>query len=137
MAYQPEDFVGAYTMQQGSLLSLPDGRIQPEGVRQFIKAGNTVYVGTGPATALHRTETGDVVGVVVMDGEVQKFPASGSTECHFDAVNRYFRGKDGELVLQISLYWDEPAKFKTTYGVLTYGDPENVGVWGATDQGGL
>lgn len=136
MKYEPEDFVGTYVMQQGSVLTLLSGPIRPEGDQRFVQAGNTVYVGTGPASPLRKTDAGWEVGVVVMDGPIQQYPTSGSTPCLFDVDNRFFLGVSEKIVIQISLYWDRPAQYRTVYGVLTYGDPENVGVWGANDQGG-
>lgn len=125
------EFVGEYTVRHAA----------GQGI---ITAGDRLFIGTG----LHEDPKSDgmKVGVTILDAAgIQKLPLPTRPPALFFFVDGtlnhsgYLEDPTQPLNLQISLYTyitDGGGLYRAAYGITSYGDPENVGVWGADDGGG-
>jgi hypothetical protein len=119
--YTIDDFFGTYQITQGSYY------VDENDPRRAVTAESEVQI-----VAAHGGQADfTVVGAVGL----------GPLRCAFDAdrqclgyATEDYEGTGEPLVLQVSLYTD--GAYKSVYGAMVFGDPENVGVWGADGGGG-
>lgn len=124
-----EDFIGDFRVRQGSVAETGAAADDP---RRLVYPGRSItLVAGGGAGTLDFT-------LLDEGGE----PVLGPLPCRYlpDTAVLYHRdddyeGKGQPLTLQISLYRDDASAYKAAYGLMIYGDPDNVGVWGADESG--
>lgn len=130
---QIQDFVGSYTVHEGSTQRGAGGGIT-------VDQGDRIYIGTG--THNDPPPDGDRVGMALISAQgLAKLPVSGAPPAWFSFENgslAYQGETEGGLripfTIQFSLYSDAVNAYKALYGVTTAGDPDQVAVWGADDN---
>lgn len=131
-APSPEDFVGDYRIRQGSVVQTDGSSADP---RRLVEVGRTITLHPSGSRA-----DGDDLDFTLLDE--QGSPVLGPFPCRYlpeEAVLFHrdddYEGSGEPLVLQVSLYRDDREAYRSIYGVMVYGDPDNVGVWGADESG--
>lgn len=128
------DFIGQFTMTQGSRDITVGGRT----LQKFIEAGDKLYVGTGT----HNdpvVQSDGTLGVTIWNQDGQKYPENDGVAYFSHKLGRlsHLGTYDGQpLSLVISLYRASVVGglYRAVYGVVTWGDPDQVGAWGAEDD---
>lgn len=123
-----DDFIGDYRVRQGSVV---DSTAATDDPRRLVYPGRSITLAAAGDGSLDFT-------LLDEGGE----PVLGPLPCRYlpDAAVLYHRdgdyeGKGQPLTLQVSLYRDDASAYKSAYGLMIYGDPDNVGVWGADESG--
>lgn len=129
-----DDFAGEYTIRQGSVVDTSSTSGDP---RHLVKPGRSIVLAPPESP-----EPGGGVLEFTLREAVTGAALLGPLPCRFesDLVALYHRDDDYQgsgqaLVVQISLYRDVAEAYKAIYGLMIYGDPDNVGVWGADESG--
>ena len=125
------DFEGNYTLSQGSTFSVTD----PGDPRRLVTEGNRISIWPVAGQDPNQLWLALYDNTVSPPEEKFVFPLT------FDSANGVmtysdsnYKGTGQVMNIQVSLYQD--GNFKTLYGVMIFGDPENVGVWGADEGNG-
>ncbi len=126
-----DDFIGDYLIRQGSVAGAGAGAASDDPLR-------LVY--PGRSITLTAAAGDEALDFTLLDEAGE--PVLGPFSCRYlpDAAVLYHRDEDYEgtgqpLTLQVSLYRDQASAYKAAYGLMIYGDPDNVGVWGADESG--
>ena len=128
------DFIGQYKMTQGSR----DLDVGDRTLRKFVDVGDKLYIGTGTHNDPILQNDG-TLGVTIWNQDGQKFPENnGVALFSYETGRLSFTGTYDGLPLSfvISLYRASVTGglYKAPYGVVTWGDPDQVGAWGAEDD---
>lgn len=129
------DFIGRFKLTQGTRdIQLADGQV----LRDFVTEGDQLFIGTGTHND-HILQSDGTVGVTVWQDGQQKFPANdGTASFKIDGGRLSFDGRFAGQPLKflISLYRASVTGgvYRALYGVITWGDPDQVGAWGAEDD---
>lgn len=136
MARRLEDFVGTFTIRHG------------QGSFGIVERGYHLCIGTGTYGDLQ--PDGVRVGVAIVDPETSKrvLPAEGNPPAFAYLVDGTLNGStywlEGEelpvlLSFQIALLTlrqPDGSLYRAPSIMISVGDPQNAGVWGADDEGG-
>lgn len=131
-----EDFTGTYTIRHG------------QGVFGMVQRGFHLSIGTGSQG--DPQPDGTRVGVAIVDpGTGQRvLPAEGHPPAYAYLVDGTLNGStywlDGEALPQLLTYQvslltatlPDGGLYKAPSIMISIGDPQNAGVWGADDEGG-
>ena len=134
-----EDFRGEYRIRQGSIdetSSTGGGSDSADDPRRLVKVGRSIRLDPPGA----RTSAEDVLDFSLLEADGTVVMGPMPCQYHPGASVLYHRTDDYDgtgqpLTLQISLYADPESDYRSTYGVMIFGDPDNVGVWGADESG--
>jgi hypothetical protein len=136
MARSLEDFVGSYTIRNGT------GTYSNQDT---IELGYQLYIGTNSGFGDVASD-GTRIGMAIVNGTTAVLPVNTNNPIYLYLVDGTLNGSTTSLpgvsgpvqmVFQISLLTVQlPGKTYKALSLLTVeGDPENAGVWGADDDG--
>lgn len=136
-APNPDDFAGSYQIRQGSIEETGASTDPSADPRRLVDASRTMTLAPSAAGA----STGDVLDLTLLDADGTV--VLGPLPCRYEPEpsvlyhrTRDYEGSGQPFTIQVSLYGDEENGYRSIYGVMVFGDPENVGVWGADETGG-
>lgn len=124
MSYTAADFLGTYQITQGSYY------LNDDDPRKDVNPENKVVLSAAAGGAVDLTVVNQF-GNAVLGPLACVFDAS--LQCLVYSVRDY-QETGQPLVSQVSLYVDAPSAYRSVYGAMIFGDPENVGVWGGNIQ---
>ena len=129
MNSKAQDFAGRYLITQGSASYL-------DGGQHLLHVGNLVEVvvleaHSEVAYVTFLNKQGQALYPAAIDG----VPAKGAPFNFVDGNLRHgFEFEGQPTILQISLFTGLEPGYKALYGLMEYGDPEGVGVFGADED---